>query len=315
MGLREHSATLVTLSTPWCGATLDKPTSKTAEQWVLEGLHKALVSGKEIPLLSAGGKTGGTGLFPDEKGIRKKAIDRCLVGPPALLTVVRTEETSSGKRTQVRRFVVITQEGIDFLFSKISTDAAAELLAQCSRQAAEQLLALQAQIDKLVHARSQLLDNLQAVVHHLAEAANRAQTVARETAERASRLKSRMDMLPLPQSILPEAPARPPLRLPTTEDERGFRQRAAQELVFAWQEAEAAARDPLERALFNVGAEPIGRPGEATQFVGRLHECNEPVFSGDHVEIVEPGWLLRDESGGYLLAHAKTKVVKPTGNS
>ena len=94
-----------------------------------------------------------------------------------------------------------------------------------------------------------------------------------------------------------------------SEEESLFRQRTAQEVVFAWQDGDNSTRESMERVLFNLKAERIGTPGERTEFSGRLHVCDEPAFPGDSVIVRQSGWLLADSQGGYLLAHAKVSLV------
>jgi hypothetical protein len=291
---------------------LAKATPKTADELISEALEKALLRGNEARLITVGKKPEGAGLFPDEKGARKTAVEKCLYAEPAMLKVVRSEEVKIGKRKQVQRFVAITRHGIEFLFSKLAPDRVGDLFSQCSGQAVAELHAQQTQFDKIVQARQQVLDNVQALTQQLVATARRAQESVHDATEKATLLQSCLDGLPLPASLLPSAPARPPLRRTATEEEARFRKQTSQQMVFAWQESALEGREPIERALFNLGAEPIGRPGERVEFAGRIHECHESVFPGDSVEIVRSGWLLRDESGGYLLGHAQVKVVQQT---
>jgi hypothetical protein len=66
---------------------------------------------------------------------------------------------------------------------------------------------------------------------------------------------------------------------------------------------------PLERAMRNLGLQMIGTPGEAVIFDGAYHECPDPVFPGDQVKILRPGWFLRDPSGELLLTKALVEPV------
>lgn len=287
-----------------------KAVAKSADQLIVDALKKALQQGDEARLITSGKKPEGAGLFPDEKGARKAAIQTCLYESPALLKVVRTEEVQVGKRKQVHRFVAITPDGINYAFSKLPREEVGELFAKCSQASVAALHEQQAQLDKILQARQQILENVQALVQQLAETAGRMQAGVDSARERSNLLKARLDSLPLPSDTIPLTPTRPPLRKPATEQEAAFRQRYAQEWVFAWQDSANEGREPIERALFNIGAEQIGHPGERVAFAGRIHECDAPVFPGDPVVVVRAGWLLRDESGGYLLAHAQVKVAE-----
>ena len=154
-----------------------------------------------------------------------------------------------------------------------------------------------------------MVDNVTALTEQLGATVERFQAALHDAAEKSALLKARLSRLPIPKALLPDAPEAPRLRRPSTEEEGLFLQRADQELVFAWQDANSAGRQHIERALLNLGAEPIGSPGERKEFSGQLHTSETPAFTGDLVEVKEPGWLLRDESGGYLLAYAKVSVI------
>jgi hypothetical protein len=289
---------------------LAKSAPKTADQLVLDALEKALRVGHEFRLISVGKKPEGAGLFPDEKGARKTALEKSLYTDPAFLTVVRSEEAQVGKRKTVHRFVTVTTKGIEHLCSKLPAEKLGDLLIIAAERAKEEVRALQAKADKIVEARQRVLDNVNALAQQLAEATHRSQAAVNDAAQKATVLQSHLDSLPLPASLMPSAPTRTPLRRASTEEEARFRQRAAQQLVFAWQESTPEGREPIERALLNLGAEPIGRLGEHFEFAGRVHESREPMLPGDPVEILRPGWLLRDDSGGYLLGHAQVRAVQ-----
>jgi len=288
---------------------LPKSTAKTVDQFVAEALEIALKKGGETRLITVGIKPEGAGLFPDEKGTRKAAIDMCLNSEPALLKVVRTEQVQVGKQKQSDRFVSITLHGINHLFQHLSPDKIGELLVQCSQQISRDQQIQQEQLEKLCQARQRMTETVQELIQQFAKAADRLRATADDTSEKNALLKAKLECLPLPTLLLPTASTRPPIRATTTEDESEYRRRVAQQLVFAWQETAPESREPIERALFNVGAEPVGQAGERVEFSGRLHESPGPIFPGDPVEIVQPGWLLRDESQGYLLACVQVKAI------
>ena len=281
---------------------------KNADDLVLEALEKVLLCAGPSLLVSSK-KSDTAALFSDENGERGRAIQKCLAGSQPLLKVARTEEVESGKQPFVKRFVSITPHGIDYFFSRLALERAGELLATASQQAAKELQTLERQLENLLSARQQAIENVTALTEQLGATVERFQNALRDGAEKSALLKTRLDRLPIPQALLPESPEPPRLRRPATEEEGLFRQRAAQELVFAWQDADRAARHHIERALLNLGAEPIGSPGERTKFSGQLHSSETPAFTGDLIEVKESGWVLRDESGGYLLAHAKVTVI------
>jgi hypothetical protein len=283
-----------------------KSVPKTADHLIAEVLETALTRGSEIRLITVGKKPEGAGLFQDERGTRKAAIEQSLYGDPPLLKVVRTEEVTVGKRKQLHRFVAITPAGVTLLCSQVPPETAGDMLIQACAAMYQRLREEDAQLDRFVRTRQEILESAEFLAQQFADTAARLQASFRETAEKADLLKDRLASLPVPAVLLSTAPLRPPLRAASTEAEGQFRQSAAQQLVFAWQET-SADREPLERALFNLGAEPLGQVGRRAEFSGRIHASSEPVFPGDPVEIVLPGWLLRDELGGYLLAHAQVK--------
>lgn len=86
----------------------------------------------------------------------------------------------------------------------------------------------------------------------------------------------------------------------------------SRELVLAWRDVgPGAVREGLERALINVGIEPIGEPGEVVSFDGALHDSDEDLISGDAVEVTEPGWRFRNARGEFLLARARVVRAGP----
>lgn len=84
----------------------------------------------------------------------------------------------------------------------------------------------------------------------------------------------------------------------------------AQELVLSWKHARnLEVREGIARAMRGAGLRPIGVPGEQVVFVGRLHGSAEPLFPGDAAVVIEPGWMIQDGSGDYLLEKALVAPV------
>ncbi len=84
----------------------------------------------------------------------------------------------------------------------------------------------------------------------------------------------------------------------------------AHELAISWKHAQSPeARDGIARAMLGAGLRPIGSAGEQVAFAGRLHVATEPMFPGDPAFIVEPGWMIHDGSGEYLLEKALVAPV------
>jgi hypothetical protein len=102
--------------------------------------------------------------------------------------------------------------------------------------------------------------------------------------------------------------------VPKTSEERSFRREIAQQLVetwrAAWNDNKPEGRDYLESAMWNIeGLRMIGVKDTTVAFSGRNHECSTPVFSGDAVKIVRPGWLV--EEGEHEHVVIKALVEKP----
>ena len=94
--------------------------------------------------------------------------------------------------------------------------------------------------------------------------------------------------------------------MPTSDPEIEFQKNLSEELVFAWQDAPSPeVQAGLERALFNVGVEPIGQRGDIVEFDGITQHTEDDVLQGDIVEIVLPGWQLVNRRGKSLIARAR----------
>jgi hypothetical protein len=89
-----------------------------------------------------------------------------------------------------------------------------------------------------------------------------------------------------------------------------FRRSLAHELAISWKHAQSPeAREGIARAMLGAGLRPIGVAGEQVTFAGRLHVATEPMFPGDPAFIVEPGWMIHDGNGEYLLEKALVAPV------
>jgi len=291
---------------------LTKTPPKSPDQILLEVLERALINSTETRLIALGKKPDGAGLFATDKGANKTVIERCLgLQGDSLLQIVRTEEVSVGKKTQVHSFATITPGGVDHLFSKLPVERRASVAVAALDAASKSIAVLEHLIDSIVKRRDELLSVVESLVQRFSSSLEAMQDSAAQLAVRRDRIKTQLAKEPLPATSLNATPERAPMRRPDTDAEVSFRQRAAQELVFAWQESAREARVPIEAALHNIGAEPIGEYGDKTKFVGRLHESRSPVFQDDSVEVERPGWILRDDAGGYLLTHALVKPYLP----
>ena len=103
----------------------------------------------------------------------------------------------------------------------------------------------------------------------------------------------------LPQTLVAAAP-----------EIGAFVRAMGKELVSSWEHTrEPEARRGLARAMLSLGVKEIGRAGDRASFAGRIHFSEEPVFPGDPVEIIEPGWTVPDQQGDFLLRKAQVKPV------
>jgi hypothetical protein len=125
---------------------LAKAVLKSADQYIIEALEKALIAGGVVRLITSGKKPETAGLFQDEKGTRTAAVERCLHGEPALLKIARAEEVRVGNAVQAHRFVTITPAGIDFLFAKLPAERAPELFRESLRQVTAEVRRQQEQL-------------------------------------------------------------------------------------------------------------------------------------------------------------------------
>jgi hypothetical protein len=163
--------------------------------------------------------------------------------------------------------VRITDAGIDYLLERIPPDNAAGLLRECVRRDEERL---------------RILGEERSAVR-----------------ERVGRWQDRIARLGRDELKSPS---------PATERDYSFQRTLVQQMVFAWEETLGTeANEPIERALFNAGVEPLGRAGERLPFVARHHDCDGGALPGETVEVVRSGWLLRDDRGESVLALARVR--------
>ena len=93
-------------------------------------------------------------------------------------------------------------------------------------------------------------------------------------------------------------------------EDADFKRRMAHELVIAWKYAPTPeAKQGIANALRNAGVSQIGSPGDDVAMDGGLHRCEGPAFPGDRVEVMEPGWLVHDGVGEYLLEKALVRLI------
>lgn len=89
-----------------------------------------------------------------------------------------------------------------------------------------------------------------------------------------------------------------------------FRVTVCGQLAAEWARAgNPETREVLRRLLTNLGVERVEKPAEVVAFKGRRHECESAVLPGAAVRVTEPGWMLRQGGGEYLLAKARVMVA------
>jgi len=103
-----------------------------------------------------------------------------------------------------------------------------------------------------------------------------------------------------------------PLPPPEREGDLDFQRDASELLVYAWQDAATSeARELIEDTLYSLGLDPVGTPGEVVDFDGRFQHTPATLKPGQKVEVLQPGWELRNSRGAHLIAKAR---VQPSTN-
>jgi hypothetical protein len=90
----------------------------------------------------------------------------------------------------------------------------------------------------------------------------------------------------------------------------GFLRGLAHELTLSWKrEKNPEAREGIARAMRGAGLRQLGTAGEQVTFAGSYHICTDPIFPGDPAFVLEPGWMIHDGTGEYLLEKALVAPV------
>ncbi len=265
-----------------------------ADDLVLNALRTAIERDTEFHLVALGERPEETGLFPDRKGPAKKAIQTCIEGEKPLLLI----REAPGKGKTPRQFARITDKGLTTLVSQTPLKQFPELVAASApllrtrvirsclrslgRRAGELdpwshrrlvqacLKATQIQFDSIETRLKDLLGEEQI----LSDSINEFLRITRERFEKQKEritsdldilVKAATDLISPTEAVSEGQPKRPRLpewqRVPTSEAHIDFQKNLSEELVFAWQDAATPeTRAGLERALFNVGVERLGRP-------------------------------------------------------
>ncbi len=310
-----------------------------ADDLVVNALRKAIERDTEFRLVTLGDAPHDVGLFPDRKGPAKKAIKACIDGEKPLLMV--REEAGKGKTTY--QFARITDKGITTLagqtplkqFPELIAAAAPLLRTRLIRSCLRSLGRRAGELDVWNHRRlvqgclTAAKSQFEAIETRLLEILNEEKLLSESINEflkstrtrienQKQRLTGELDSLvkAVAASVSPtEAAAQgQPIRVrlpewqrvPTSNSEIDFQKNLSEELVFAWQDTTSPETQAgLERALFNVGVERLGAPGDVVEFDGNSHHTDDDVAEGEAVRVVLPGWQLVNPRGTSLLARAK----------
>jgi hypothetical protein len=296
------------------GVAKARKAGPTAEELALQALRRGLERDSDARLVKAGTKPEGAGLFDGDKtGPQRAAIQLCL--DQKLLEVVRTETVKSGKSVKEHRFVTVTPAGVDYLATRLAPKEAETLLRARLGQLDGQIRELELQLSQAVAAQQQGLVAIEslcaAYAQRLAGTAERLAGELRALRSQADTLRGRIRRPEPPRDRQDDGLEKPErAELPDIAESR---RRLARETVVAWENiSDPTAREWVEAALENAGVKPIGTAGEVTEFDGSLHQCIDPgVFSGKLVRIDQPGWLLPEARGEYLLSKARAHLVTP----
>ena len=108
------------------------------------------------------------------------------------------------------------------------------------------------------------------------------------------------------------APTQLPQATPSVEPSAGEAMKSiCGQLATAYHDSDCEdTKKELYRLLFNLGAEPVGKPGQKLAFKGRNHECSDAnALPGDPVKVTEPGWMLRNCPGDYQLSKIRVTIT------
>jgi hypothetical protein len=99
----------------------------------------------------------------------------------------------------------------------------------------------------------------------------------------------------------------------STAGEQKLMVEVTQLLASTWKRSpHEMAKRTLQSILHNLGVQRIGAAGQRVPFQPQHQELDEPSSAdlepGAPVEVVEPGWILQNCPGDYLLAKAKVTI-------
>lgn len=98
---------------------------------------------------------------------------------------------------------------------------------------------------------------------------------------------------------------------PDNEAERDFHRELAQELVFAWEDADPPTKEGLARVMLAMGLRRIGEAGETVPFDGLHHATKDDLLPGETAHVVVPGWRLMRGARSWMLGKATVSAAPP----
>ncbi len=251
---------------------------------IQKALNKAVHADQPLRLVS---RTDTSALFQVDSGLSRSVISQLLAGKSPLLK--RVSKPLPG----THRKVEITRNGIAALVWLTHSDERADLVETAAKRYRK--LILLAWVKQSNEAHDYWCSDQQELSQHCSlEELSIADSQNINNVSAAS----------------PEKPVEASPQSPQGSAEAAFKRELTHELVISWKYAEnTEAKKGIARALLNTGVTQIGEPGTKTDFVGRYHRSEEALFPGDPVRILEPGWLIHDGVGEYLLEKALVEPV------
>jgi hypothetical protein len=285
--------------------------SEAIAELVRSALEKALIQEGEVRLISKGATQ--PGLFPGGAASKQKtdAINACF--SHGLLEKTREVEEGKGKSAKTTTFVKLTRSGMRAVFENLPIERAKEILSAVApasfeeanqvffEVAAQGIQKLQAELASLLKKENEVFGILQDMI------TQRTQFIAASKVQMEKELEQ-IRTLAQPHVPSPRADqASVRESRPKSEGDMDFQRDQSEQLVFAWQDADAQTKQALENVMFNLGLEPLGERGQDVDFDGRLHDTDDVVEVGERVVVTEPGWRYANPRGVYLICKTKVK--------
>jgi hypothetical protein len=278
-------------------------------EMIRTALELAIQQEDDVRLVSSGARA--PGLFQGGPSkLKTEAINACLNS--GFLEKTRAMEVGKGSRKKPVDFVRITAAGMKALFESVPISRGKEILAgvpRAHREAADGAFRAFAMAE--LQKRESELSRLFAEERHLFA------MIAEMVGERAKMLgewkssvlaaieETRTVVSPQETGDRNEGKVPPGRKTPDSHADLDFQRDQSEQLVFAWQDADATTKEALENVMYNVGLEAVGERGQVLPFDGRIHDTDEEVLADTSVVVTEPGWRLANSRGVYLITKAR----------